>query len=178
MKSRSPFAQCGPDLLQRGADTWCFIAAKCAGRCRAGAALAIAALGSFFAGTVATIGLAIAGPTLAGFALSFGPAEYFSLTIFGLLCATVLASGSVIKAIAMICIGLLLGWVGTDVNSGSERLTFGAVELFDGIEFVVIAVGLFGIAEIIVNLETPELRGLIATKINRLWPTRDDFSKA
>jgi putative tricarboxylic transport membrane protein len=145
---------------------------------RAGAALAIAALGSFFAGTVATIGLAIMGPTLAGFALSFGPAEYFSLTIFGLLCATVLASGSVIKAIAMICIGLLLGWVGTDVNSGSERLTFGAVELFDGIEFVVIAVGLFGIAEIIVNLETPELRGLIATKISRLWPTREDFRKA
>jgi putative tricarboxylic transport membrane protein len=78
----------------------------------------------------------------------------------------------------MICIGLLLGWVGTDVNSGSERLTFGAVELFDGIEFVVIAVGLFGIAEIIVNLETPESRGLIATKITRLWPTRDDFRKA
>jgi putative tricarboxylic transport membrane protein len=145
---------------------------------RAGAALAIAALGSFFAGTVATIGLAIAGPTLAGFALSFGPAEYFSLTIFGLLCATVLASGSVIKAIGMIGIGLLLGWVGTDVNSGSERLTFGSVELFDGIEFVVIAVGLFGIAEIIINLETPELRGLIATKISRLWPTRDDFRKA
>ncbi|QRM31561.1 tripartite tricarboxylate transporter permease [Microvirga sp. VF16] len=145
---------------------------------RAGAALAIAALGSFFAGTVATIGLAIAGPTLAGFALSFGPAEYFSLTVFGLLCATVLASGSVIKAIGMICIGLLLGWVGTDVNSGSERLTFGAVELFDGIEFVVIAVGLFGIAEIIINLESPELRGLIASKITRLWPTREDFRRA
>jgi putative tricarboxylic transport membrane protein len=145
---------------------------------RAGAALAIAALGSFFAGTVSTIGLAVMGPTLAGFALSFGPAEYFSLTIFGLLCATVLASGSVINAIAMICIGLVLGWVGTDVSSGSERLTFGAVELFDGIEFVVIAVGLFGIAEIIVNLETPELRGLIATKISRLWPTREDFRKA
>ncbi|RDI59752.1 tripartite tricarboxylate transporter permease [Microvirga subterranea] len=145
---------------------------------RAGAALAIAALGSFFAGTVSTIGLAVAGPTLAGFALSFGPAEYFSLTIFGLLCATILASGSVIKAIGMIGIGLLLGWVGTDVNSGSERLTFGAVELFDGIEFVVIAVGLFGIAEIIVNLETPESRGLIATKITSLWPTRDDFRKA
>jgi putative tricarboxylic transport membrane protein len=145
---------------------------------RAGAALAIAALGSFFAGTVATIGLAIAGPTLAGFALSFGPAEYFSLTIFGLLCATVLASGSVIKAIGMIGIGLLLGWVGTDVNSGSERLTFGAVELFDGIEFVVIAVGLFGISEIIVNLESPESRGLIASKITRLWPTREDFRQA
>ncbi|WP_457090676.1 tripartite tricarboxylate transporter permease [Microvirga sp. P5_D2] len=145
---------------------------------RAGAALAIAALGSFFAGTVATIGLAVAGPTLAGFALSFGPAEYFSLTIFGLLCATVLASGSVIKAIGMIGIGLLLGWVGTDVNSGSERLTFGAVELFDGIEFVVIAVGLFGIAEIIVNLENPDSRGLIATKITRLWPTREDFRQA
>ncbi len=145
---------------------------------RAGAALAVAALGSFFAGTVSTIGLAVAGPTLASFALDFGPAEYFSLTVFGLLCATILASGSVIKAIGMIGIGLLLGWVGTDVNSGSERLTFGAVELFDGIEFVVIAVGLFGIAEIIVNLESPGSRGLIATKITRLWPTREDFRKA
>jgi putative tricarboxylic transport membrane protein len=145
---------------------------------RAGSALAIAALGSFFAGTVATIGLAVAGPTLAGLALAFGPAEYFSLTIFGLLCAAVLAHGSLIKAIGMIAIGLLFGMVGTDVNSGSERLTFGAIELFDGIEFVVIAVGLFGIAEIVVNLETPEMRGLIARKITRLWPTRDDFHKA
>jgi putative tricarboxylic transport membrane protein len=145
---------------------------------RAGSALAIAALGSFFAGTVSTIALAVTGPTLAGLALSFGPAEYFALTIFGLLCATILASGSVIKAIGMIGIGVLLSWVGTDRNSGSERLTFGAVELFDGIEFVVIAVGLFGIAEIIVNLEKPEARGLIASKISGLWPTREDFRKA
>ncbi len=115
---------------------------------------------------------------MASFALAFGPAEYFSLTVFGLLCATILASGSVIKAIGMICIGLLLSWVGTDRNSGSERLTFGAVELFDGIEFVVIAVGLFGIAEIIVNLEKPESRGLIASKISSLWPSREEFRKA
>ena len=145
---------------------------------RAGAALAVAALASFFAGTVATFGLALAGPALASVALSFGPAEYFSLTIFGLLCAAILASGSLIKAIGMICIGLLLGMVGTDVNSGSERLTFGATELFDGIEFVVIAVGLFGIAEIIVNLEAPERRGLHAGRISRLWPTGDDFRRS
>lgn len=145
---------------------------------RAGAALATAALASFFAGTVATIALAVAGPVLSKFALSFGPAEYVALTVFGLLAATILASGSVIKAVGMVCIGLLLGMVGIDVSSGSTRLTFGSTDLYDGIDFVVIAVGLFGIAEIAVNLESGEARGSLAGKISRLWPTREDFRKA
>ncbi len=145
---------------------------------RAGAALAIAALGSFFAGTVATIALAVAGPTLSSFALSFGPAEYVALCIFGLLAATILAHGSVIKAIGMVCLGLVLGLVGIDVNSGSARLTFGSTDLYDGIEFVVIAVGLFGIAEIATNLESTEVRGILQSKIGRLWPTRDEFRQS
>jgi len=145
---------------------------------RAGAALATAALASFFAGTVATVALAVAGPVLSKFALSFGPAEYVALTVFGLLAATILASGSVIKAVGMVCLGLLLGMVGIDVSSGSTRLTFGSTDLYDGIDFVVIAVGLFGIAEIAVNLESSEARGSLAGKITRLWPTREDFRKA
>jgi putative tricarboxylic transport membrane protein len=145
---------------------------------RAGAALAIAALGSFFAGTVATIGLAIAGPTLSSFALSFGPAEYVALCVFGLLAATILAHGSVIKAIGMVCLGLVLGMVGIDVNSGSTRLTFGSTELYDGIDFVVIAVGLFGVAEIASNLEFKEARGVLQSTIGRLWPTKDEFKQS
>jgi putative tricarboxylic transport membrane protein len=145
---------------------------------RAGAALAIAALGSFFAGTVATIALAVAGPTLSSFALSFGPAEYVALCIFGLLAATILAHGSVVKAIGMVCLGLVLGMVGIDVNSGSPRLTFGSTELYDGIEFVVIAVGLFGIAEIATNLESKEQRGVLQSTIGRLWPTKQEFRES
>lgn len=142
---------------------------------RAGAALAVAALGSFFAGTVATFAIALAGPTLSGFALSFGPAEYVSLMLFGLLAATILASGPVLKAIGMILIGLLLGMVGTDAETGAERLTFGALELFDGIDFIVIAIGVFGFAEIITNLERSGSEGVSVAPLTRLWPTREDF---
>lgn len=145
---------------------------------RAGAALAIAALGSFFAGTVATFALAIAGPTLSVFALKFGPAEYVSLMIFGLLAATILASGPVLKAIGMILIGLLLGMVGTDRATGDARLTFGAIELFDGIDFIVIAIGLFGFSEIIANLERTGSDGVKLARLTRLWPTRQDFRDA
>ncbi len=145
---------------------------------RAGSALAVAALASFFAGTVATFWLALAGPTLSSFALAFGPAEYVALMIFGLLAATILAHGSIIKAIGMIAIGLLLGMVGTDLSSGAQRLTFGAVELFDGIDFIVIAIGLFAFAEIAENLERPENRGALVSKLSRLWPTREDFRRA
>lgn len=151
---------------------------KMAQQGRAGAALAVAALGSFFAGTVATFGLAIAGPTLSSFALSFGPAEYVSLMVFGLLAATILARGSVLKAIGMILIGLLLGTVGTDLTSGASRLTFGAVELFDGIDFIVIAIGLFGFSEIIENLEKTGASGVKVSKLTRLWPTAEDFKRA
>lgn len=145
---------------------------------KAGSALAVAALGSFFAGTVATFGVAIAGPMLSSFALSFGPAEYVSLMIFGLLAATVLARGPVLKAIGMILFGLLFGMVGIDASSGEERLTFNAIELFDGIDFVVIAIGVFGFTEIIENLENVEGRGVLVSKLSRLWPTREDFRQA
>lgn len=142
---------------------------------RAGAALAVAALGSFFAGTVATFAIALAGPLLSGFALSFGPAEYVSLMLFGLLAATILASGPVLKAIGMILIGLVLGMVGTDAETGAERLTFGALELFDGIDFIVIAIGVFGFAEIMTNLERSGSEGVSVAPLTRLWPTREDF---
>ncbi len=145
---------------------------------KAGSALSVAALGSFFAGTVATFGVAIAGPMLSPFALSFGPAEYVSLMIFGLLAATVLARGPVLKAIGMILFGLLLGMVGIDASSGEERLTFNAIELFDGIDFVVIAIGVFGFTEIIENLENVAGRGVLVSKFSRLWPTREDFRQA
>src|SRR5882762_6465544 len=125
---------------------------------RAGPALAIAALGSFFAGCVATLIIAVAAPPLAEVALKFGPAEYFSLMVFGLVAATVLAHGSLIKAVAMVVFGLLLGIVGTDVNSGVLRFTFNIPELSDGIGFVIVAMGMFGTAEIVANLELKDQR--------------------
>ena len=123
---------------------------------RAGAALATAAIGSFFAGTVATILIALFAPPLAELALSFGPAEYFSLMVLGLVASIVLAHGSILKALGMIVLGLLLGLIGTDVNSGAPRFTFDIPELSDGIGFVVVAMGLFGVAEIIAQ---PRARG-------------------
>jgi TctA family transporter len=142
---------------------------------RAGAALGIAALGSFFAGSVATLIIAVLAAPLAELALKFGPAEYFSLMVLGLVAAVVLANGSLVKAIAMIILGLLLGLVGTDVNSGVERFTFGIPELSDGFGFVVVSMGLFGIAEIIYNLEKGEKRDVFATHIGGIWPSRQDF---
>jgi TctA family transporter len=145
---------------------------------KAGAALAIAALGSFFAGCVATVLIAtVAGP-LSLLALKFGPAEYCSLMVLGLVGAVVLARGSVLKAMAMILLGLLLGIVGTDVNSGAARFAFGIPELTDGIGVVSVAMGLFGFAEIITNLESPEKREVLAGKIGGLWITREQFRKA
>jgi TctA family transporter len=144
---------------------------------RAGSALAIAALGSFFAGTVATLVIALFSPPLVSLAQEFGPADYFSLMVFGLVAAIVLAHGSLVKAIAMVLLGLALSFVGTDVTSGQQRFTFGLLELSDGIGFVPLAMGLFGIAEIITNLERTEHR-LVAARIERLWPTREDFRQA
>ena len=138
---------------------------------RAGAALAIAALGSFFAGCVATLLLAAFAPPLAEVAFKFGPAEYFSLMCLGLVGAVVLASGSLPKAIAMIILGLLLGMVGTDVNSGVARFDFGVPELQDGIDFAIVAMGVFGFAEIMTNLEQKENRVDITDKIGSLYPT-------
>src|SRR5687767_15375867 len=145
---------------------------------RAGPALATAAVGSFFAGCVATLIIAFAAPPLAEVALKFGPSEYFSLMVLGLVAATVLAHGSLIKAIAMVVLGLLLGLIGTDVNSGVLRFTFSIPELSDGIGFVVVAMGMFGTAEIIANLEQKENREVFTGKVKNLFPTKDDFKRA
>jgi putative tricarboxylic transport membrane protein len=145
---------------------------------RAGPALAIAAIGSFFAGCVATLVIAFAAPPLAEVALKFGPSEYFSLMVLGLVAATVLAHGSLLKAIAMVVFGLLLGIIGTDVNSGVLRFTFGIPELSDGIGFVIVAMGMFGVAEIVANLEMKGAREVFTGKLKRLLPTKEDFKRS
>jgi putative tricarboxylic transport membrane protein len=146
---------------------------------RAGAALSVSALGSFFAGCVGTVIIAAFAPPLTELAFKFGPAEYFSLMALGLIGAVVLASGSLIKAIAMIILGLLLAQVNTDVISGTARFSFDIPELTDGIGFVVIAMGVFGFGEIITNLGQPEEHREVFTKdVKGLWPTRKDFHDA
>ena len=145
---------------------------------QAGAALAIAALGSFFAGTVATVIVATVAVPLSELALKFGPAEYFSLMVLGLIGATVLARGSLLKAIGMVVLGLLLGLVGVDINSGMERYAFGIPELADGFGIVSVAMGLFGFAEIITNLENVATRELLTSKVGGLWITKAQFKQA
>jgi putative tricarboxylic transport membrane protein len=145
---------------------------------RAGVALGIAAIGSFFAGTVATIVIAALGKPLTGLALLFGPAEYFSLMIMGLVFAVVLAHGSILKAVAMILVGILLSTVGTDLETGEERMTLGLSFLADGIDFAVLAMGIFGVAEILRNLDHTETRDVVKQAIGRLLPSKDDFKQA
>src|SRR5262252_1151017 len=145
---------------------------------RAGPALGIAAIGSFFAGCVSTVIIALFAPPLAEVALKFGPTEYFSLMVLGLVAAVVLAHGSLIKAIGMVILGLLFGLVGTDVNSGVARYSFGVPELSDGIGFVTVAMGMFGIAEIIANLEQKESRDVFVTKIEHLLPNWADIKRS
>ena len=140
-------------------------------RGRAGSALGIAALGSFFAGCVATLLIAAFEPPLTELAFQFGPAEYFSLMVLGLVSATVLATGSLLKAICMVLLGLLLGLIGTDVNSGAFRFTFGIDELQDGIDFVPLSMGLFGFAEIMRNLEGNMSRSLVPNKVKNILPS-------
>jgi putative tricarboxylic transport membrane protein len=144
---------------------------------QAGKALATAALASFFAGTVSTIILALFAPPLAALALKFGPAEYFSLMVMGLVASVVLAHGSLLKAVGMVLLGLLLGLVGTDVNSGMPRYTFDIPEMADGINFVIVAMGVFGVGEIIRNLESESGRSLVASKVTGLWPSKEDFKR-
>ncbi len=145
---------------------------------RAGAALAIAAIGSFIAGTFGTILIAVLARPLVGVAQAFGPADYFSLMVLGLVCTIVLASGSVIKAIAMIFLGLLLSTIGQDLEDGVARMTFGFDPLSDGIEFVTLAMGMFGFAEILRNLENSESRDLVEQKVTNLMPTAADMKEA
>ena len=144
---------------------------------RAGPALATAAVGSFFAGTVATVALALMAPPLAAIALKFSSPEYFSLMLLGLVMAIALAHGSPLKSIAMIILGLLLGVVGADQFSGRLRFTFGYLELAEGVSFLAVVVGFFGIAEILRNLEHQNGRQALATKIKGLMPTREELRR-
>jgi TctA family transporter len=142
---------------------------------RAGPALAIAAIGSFAAGTFGTLLIALAGPPLAQLALEFGAPDYFSLLLMGLVAAAVLAEGDMMKSLAMVAMGLLLGIIGTDVNTGVQRFSFGFSELTDGISFIVVAVGVFAIGEIISNLGDPEKRTIFTDKVRNLYPSKADL---
>ncbi len=143
---------------------------------RAGPALGIAALGSFFAGTVAIVALMLVAPTLARWAIAFGPAEYFSLMVLGLTLLSFLTQGSMAKALLMACFGVVLGLVGTDAITAEERLTFGRLELLDGIGIVPVVMGLFGVAEILSNLERKLGREVVKAQIGSLWPGKDDWA--
>ena len=142
---------------------------------RAGPALAAAALGSFFAGSVATLVLATLAPALADIALEFGPPEYFSLMVLGLVSSVALAHGSVVKALGMIVLGLMLGLVGTDIYTGTPRFTLGFPELYDGLNFVAVAVGVFGVAEILRNLETERDREVAVKRVTNILPSWSDL---
>ena len=145
---------------------------------RAGPALAVAALSSVFAGVVATLFIAMFAPPLAKVALLFGPAEYVALMLLGLIVAVVLAQGSVLCALGMLALGLLLGTVGTDVVTGATRMTMGIPQLADGIGIVPVAMGLFGMGEVIANLEHKEERVTVPAHIQNLWPSREDFERS
>jgi putative tricarboxylic transport membrane protein len=147
-------------------------------RGRAGAALAVAALGSFFAGTVSTFLVALFAPPLTKIALQFGAAEYFSLMVVGLVSSIALAHGSIVKALAMVVLGLLFGLVGSDIFEGTPRFTLGIRQYSDGLNFVAVAVGVFGIAEILRNLENERTREVVTARVTNLWPTREDFRRA
>jgi putative tricarboxylic transport membrane protein len=145
---------------------------------RAGPALAIAAIGSFFAGTVGTLLIALAGPPLADIALKFSSAEYFSLMLMGLVAAAVLAQGDMVKSLAMVAVGLLLGLVGSDVNTGLQRFSFGMSDLSDGIGFIVVAVGVFAIGEIIANLGDRQERRVFTAAVTHLFPSKEDLKQS
>lgn len=144
---------------------------------KAGAALSAAAMASFVAGTLATILIALFAPPLAEVALRFGPAEYFSLMVFGLVAAIVLAQGSLLHAFGMVTIGLLLGLLGTDTNSGVARFTFDLPELADGISFVIVAMGIFGLGEILRNLENESGEDVTVSKVTSLLLTREEWKR-
>jgi putative tricarboxylic transport membrane protein len=145
---------------------------------RAGPALAISAIGSFFAGTVCTLIIAMFGPPIAEIAFEFRAPEYFSLMLMGLITAAVLAHGDMSKSLAMVVLGLLLGVVGTDLNSGVQRFSFNILELSDGISFVTVAVGVFAMGEIISNLGEKDERVVFTSKVTNLFPSMDDMKKS
>jgi len=145
---------------------------------RAGPALGIAAFGSFIAGTISVLGLMLVAPPLAKFALAFGPAEYFSLMLMGIAILIYLAAGSILKALMIAVFGLLLGTIGMDAISGTQRLTFGVLELADGIGLIPAIMGLFGVAEVISNVETEIKRELITAKVKNLLPNLQDWKES
>lgn len=142
---------------------------------RAGPALGIAALGSFVAGTFALVALMLVAPTLAGWAVAFGPADYFSLMVLALTVLTFLTQGSMPKALLMAGVGAVLGLIGLDSITAQPRLTFDRLELYDGIGLVPVVMGLFGIAEILHNLERPLARDIVQARLTQLWPGRADW---
>jgi putative tricarboxylic transport membrane protein len=154
----------------------CIDGYKMAKQGRAGAALGMAAIGSFVAGTAGVVGLTFVAPPLSAFAVKFGPAEYFSLTILGLLLATYLSGKSVVKGILMALLGLLLAMVGRDPITGNERYTFGLFILEDGFDFLTLGMGIFGIGEIFISLEEQMKAELVTTRITGLWPTARDWA--
>ncbi len=145
---------------------------------RAGPALGVAAIGSFIAGTFGVVGMTVMAPPLAEFALKFGPPEYFSLTVLGLLLATYLAGDSPLKGLTMAVMGLILGSVGLDPLSGAVRFDFGVPDLQSNIDFVTIAMGLFGVGEILINLEQSEAASILTTKIKNVFPTLADLARS
>ena len=155
----------------------CLDGYKMARNGRAGPALGISAMGSFFAGTISIFGMSLVAPSLASFALKFGPPEYFSLVLLGLMMAVYLSEGSIVKGLAMAALGLLLGTVGIDPVHGATRFTFGVSRLLDGFDFVVVAMGLFGISEVLINMEAPEVRDIFKTSLKGLLPTREDWRR-
>ncbi|HYN63167.1 MAG TPA: tripartite tricarboxylate transporter permease, partial [Candidatus Limnocylindrales bacterium] len=142
---------------------------------RAGPALGMAAIGSFIAGTIAVIGLMLVAPSLARFAVAFGPAEYFSLMVLGLVILTFLTQGSMLKSLLMACVGTVIGLIGLDSINAQARLTFGRMELYDGIGLIPVVMGLFGVAEVLTNIERPIMRSIVSQKIRNLMPTRADW---
>jgi putative tricarboxylic transport membrane protein len=142
---------------------------------RAGAALGISAFGSFIAGTVGILGLTLIAPPMVDFALRFGPPEYFSLMCLGMVVLTFLSSSSMIRALMMACFGLIVGSIGQDTVSGTTRFTFGIVDLMDGVGLVPVVMGLFGISEILLNLETKIDQEVFQTKVKGLLPTLEDW---
>jgi putative tricarboxylic transport membrane protein len=155
----------------------CLDGYKMARQGRAGAALGISALGSFIAGTLSIIGLSLLAPPLATFALKFGPAEYFALIVLGLVMAVYLSEGSPLKGLTATATGLILGMVGLDPVQGAQRFTFGLPKLTDGFDFVVVAMGLFGVAEVLSNVEAPEVRDIFRTSLKGLLPTLEDWRR-
>ena len=145
---------------------------------RAGAALGMSAFGSFIAGTLGIVGMTIMAPPLASFALKFGPPEYFSLMSMGMVVLSFLTGASMVRSLMMACFGLIVGTVGMDAVSGSTRFTFGVTDLMDGVGLVPLVMGLFGISEILLNLEQKIDRDIFKTTVKGLLPTVEDWIQA